>query len=374
MKKYFSESYEESRSKFREQLNNAKKYWPNATLETYHIGKVENDNTTDILHADAIEENEHLIIITTGEHGIEGYTGSAMLHLFMETYLPYINPNTTGLRLVHAVNPWGMRNGRRVSENNVDLNRNYLDDWDSVHSSSVEFDPTYEKIFVPSKKITNVTEHNKLLAEQLKETYSVEDLQKFKNAPDAQYSYPTSIFYGGQEYDEPTIKFKTRYLSWVKKYNHLLHIDMHTGGEKKDELTIFFMEDDERTEEELQRDLSFSLVKKVSDEDVTGDSKDYLLGKTKQFNPNINPTICLFEFGTIGDSLMSLIHCTQTMINENQLYFKGAIRKEEEDQIKSDFRGLFYPDDEKWKQQVIERGNAGLYAVLTSENILDVAY
>ncbi|MDX6151645.1 DUF2817 domain-containing protein [Marinococcus sp. PL1-022] len=132
---YFFPTYEEARRAFRKRSTDVAVVWPETSLTQYAAGKPENNNTTDIIAADAKYHSSTLIVVTTGVHGIEGYAGSALLQLFIDEYITQLNPNTTGIRLVHAVNPWGMKNRRRVSENNVDLNRNFIKDWSSVPAS-----------------------------------------------------------------------------------------------------------------------------------------------------------------------------------------------------------------------------------------------
>lgn len=80
------------------------------------------------------------IIHSSGTHGVEGYLGSAVqirfLHEMIMQNEKQIESNlqtsssshgkVRKILLIHAVNPFGMRNHRRANENNVDLNRNVL--------------------------------------------------------------------------------------------------------------------------------------------------------------------------------------------------------------------------------------------------------
>ncbi|WP_408008007.1 DUF2817 domain-containing protein [Pseudalkalibacillus sp. A8] len=122
---YFKRTYEESRNVFRQHLDKIRMKWPEAELSTEAIGK-EKDNTIDMIYSEARTSNDQVVFLSSGLHGIEGYAGAAMIHLFVEEYLDQIDPETTGICLIHALNPWGMRNLRRVTENNVDLNRNFF--------------------------------------------------------------------------------------------------------------------------------------------------------------------------------------------------------------------------------------------------------
>ena len=65
-----------------------------------------------------------VLLHTTGMHGVEAYTGSAV-QLALLAAPPAFGPEDA-LVLVHVLNPYGMAWLRRTNENNVDLNRNFL--------------------------------------------------------------------------------------------------------------------------------------------------------------------------------------------------------------------------------------------------------
>jgi len=107
--------------------------WPASRIETHVISADKDDLSIDILHAPATERAQHLLLVTTGEHGIEGFVGSAIMELVIRKILPTLDPTTTSLCLVHAINPWGMKHGERTNAANVDLNRNFVTSWDPRH-------------------------------------------------------------------------------------------------------------------------------------------------------------------------------------------------------------------------------------------------
>ena len=137
----FPETYEDSRTRFRENLAVVQHFWPQAQLSQQRIS-AEEDLTIDWIYSDAREKNQKVFILTIGEHGVEGYVGSAMQQRFIERYLARLDPETTGLLLVHAINPWGMKYHCRVNANNVDLNRNFI--YDGVFDPA--FNPAYDTV------------------------------------------------------------------------------------------------------------------------------------------------------------------------------------------------------------------------------------
>ncbi|MFZ2871587.1 DUF2817 domain-containing protein [Zavarzinia sp.] len=67
------------------------------------------------------------LLLLAGTHGVEGYFGAAVIHgLIADGHLDHL-PRGVAVVMVHGVNPWGFAWTRRVTEENVDLNRNWID-------------------------------------------------------------------------------------------------------------------------------------------------------------------------------------------------------------------------------------------------------
>lgn len=119
---YFSDNYYAARQQF---LDLAKAV--NAEMVSM---KVVNDLTTDV--AIFRGNPEKFLVHISGTHGVEAYSGSAAQAAILE-YIEdkqlYTNEEVGELPtivLIHALNPFGFANNRRVNEDNVDLNRNIL--------------------------------------------------------------------------------------------------------------------------------------------------------------------------------------------------------------------------------------------------------
>src|SRR5690606_33498179 len=68
-----------------------------------------------------------VLIVSSGTHGIEGFCGAGIQHALITSGLVNELPPDTAVAFVHGVNPFGFAWMRRTDENNVDLNRNFLD-------------------------------------------------------------------------------------------------------------------------------------------------------------------------------------------------------------------------------------------------------
>src|SRR5262245_20089750 len=67
----------------------------------------------------------NVFVVGCGTHGIEGYPGSAAQCAWLRGR-PRL-PKDTAVVFFHAQNPWGFAHKTRVTEENVDLNRNFID-------------------------------------------------------------------------------------------------------------------------------------------------------------------------------------------------------------------------------------------------------
>jgi hypothetical protein len=70
-----------------------------------------------------------LLIVSSGTHGVEGFCGSGCQRALLgdDDLLGRLSDGKVALLLVHAVNPYGFSHLRRANEDNIDLNRNFLD-------------------------------------------------------------------------------------------------------------------------------------------------------------------------------------------------------------------------------------------------------
>ena len=70
---------------------------------------------------------ERALVVFSGTHGPEGFVGSAAQIALLRELASRADALSVRLVLVHAINPWGFAHISRTTENNVDLNRNFID-------------------------------------------------------------------------------------------------------------------------------------------------------------------------------------------------------------------------------------------------------
>ncbi|MCM2355897.1 MAG: M14 family metallopeptidase [Arenimonas sp.] len=84
-----------------------------------------------------------LLVLTSACHGIEGYCGSGVqVNALHDTdWQAQAARHGVAVLYVHALNPWGFSHGRRVTQENVDLNRNFHD-----FSGTLPANPAYAEV------------------------------------------------------------------------------------------------------------------------------------------------------------------------------------------------------------------------------------
>jgi hypothetical protein len=84
------------------------------------------------------------LVVLSGTHGVEGFAGAGCQVGFLTDRLYEALPSTACALLVHALNPYGFAWLRRVNEDNVDLNRNFIDF--SQPPSSAAYEPLHPSL------------------------------------------------------------------------------------------------------------------------------------------------------------------------------------------------------------------------------------
>lgn len=122
---YFSSDYATARERFRSAAARASAAATHHLLPGHH-GPNGEALTLDVARFGAADAQSALMVIA-GTHGVEGLTGSGCLVGMLEDRLHEALPPSASLLMLHAINPHGFAWLRRVTEDGVDLNRNFVD-------------------------------------------------------------------------------------------------------------------------------------------------------------------------------------------------------------------------------------------------------
>lgn len=367
----FPDTYETSRIRFlcdAEQLRNR---WPASRFGSHPLKEFPNLSIDWLWLEPADRKN--LMIISTGEHGIEGYVGSAMMKIFMDEFIPRIDAQNTGLLLIHAINPWGMKNHRKVNENGVDLNRNFVFDG----SFDPYINPDFSKLkflLAPAGPVKSFSLEALAFAGRTLKGLITDGVAGLSNAAVlGQYVDPRAMFYGGDHHEEGSRVMIAFFREGLEGYQNVLHLDMHTGYGPRYQMTITLVPNEPLTSAELSARFNYPLVLRGDRQEfyaTHGDMTAFLYELRDSQFPGKHVFATAFEFGTFGESLPARLRSLRAMILESQLYAFGSRSQKTALRIQQEFQELYYPAEEKWREKALVDCRQAYEGVLSAYGIL----
>lgn len=353
MTQYFSTDYKSARQRFLDAGNAA-----GAEVESFRNPTLASNG--DELFTDTAllgrKDARKALVLISGTHGVEGYAGSGIqTGLLKEGIASRVKPDVK-IIMIHALNPYGFAETRRFNEDNVDLNRNFID-----HSLPAPENRDYEHLasaIAPRSlsPLVDLTAQLKILCYRLcrgntRLQYAVTH---------GQYAYPEGLFYGGNE----TVWSSQLLHNLVDKHlsacSQVVSIDFHTGlGPYGHGEVIVNSAKDRPIYQRAVRWWGADRVKST----VTGESVSCLLLGTinkafVELLSNAEVTAVGLEFGTLPP--MDVFRALRA---ENWLYHHGRDSSSRL-QIKERLLRSFYPDDEGWKERVMMQGREVACGVL----------
>ena len=340
---HFSANYPEARKKFLQAcvdrgVNVVSQLNPNAK------GASGEDLFMDVARIGA-QNTAKVLFLMSGTHGVEGYCGSgAQIGFLKEGYFSDL-PNDLGVVLIHAMNPYGFSHDRRVNEDNVDLNRNFID-FSQPGRPTSEYDKIHPYVLPedwegPSRKVAN-----KQLARFIEE-YGMRAFQAAVSG--GQYQHADGIFYGGAHPTWSNETFRSVLSDYARDAEIVGLIDFHTGlgpygyGE---------LISPEALDQKAYVRTWFG--DQVTDPDSGTSSSAPVIGTVghgvAKVLPDASIAYIALEFGT-----RDMNQVLTALRADNWLYHKGDINAALGTRIKAEIRDAFYPDKDDWKQMIWDR-------------------
>ena len=362
-------SYEKSRLRFRERLGFIQSLWPSARLTSQAL-PYDGDLSIDWISADAIGSRDRLLVITTAEHGIEGYTGAALLELFIEEYLPRLDPRTTGILLVHAINPWGMQHWKRNNPQNVDLNRNFTRaDFSALALTNPDY-PKLAPFFGPQKALGNLALEKLGYISQTLQTLVGFGVKRTREAAlMGQYAFPKGIYFGGQELQPETRIMMELYRAAFAGYSQIVHLDLHTGYGPRFQMTLVNSPHEKMSAAETTARYGTPLVAAANPQEfytMQGDMLDWEYELVRQEFPAARIFAATCEFGTFGDGILAGARSLRITIFKNQINQFGA-NPASAAWVDQEYRELYLPSEPAWFEKVLADAHQAFEGVLTAE-------
>ena len=367
----FQNSYDGIRSHLKEKVALLKE--DGIKVETSEYAIDESDGLyIDNIYIPAEEEKENLVVITTGVHGMEGYIGAVMLDVFFDEVYPTLDAEDTGVLVVANINPYGLKYMRRNNENNVDLNRNFILDWDNFDRSTNKDYPEVKDFLQPEGKIGNAFWHEVGFYLNLAKEALTKGADKVSDALlTGQYEYDKGVYYGGNGDEKSTAYLKGVFADCLDgDYENIVHIDIHSGYGPRYNMVIFNSVYETMTEAETKKAFGYDYVISHDSESfyaTTGDTTDffYRLAESKDTEKDLFSTC--FEFGTLGDSFMDSILSLKYTVDENRQHWYPTENETAKEVVKENYNELFYPTEKEWREKTVEDFKVAAEGVLNAK-------
>ncbi len=221
---HFAASYSAARERFRSSAAAAGARVLRSYEHPGHTGPHGEHLSIELAHLGNPQGRRQLLVIS-GTHGTEGHPGSAAQVAWLKSGDAARLPADTGVLMLHGLNPYGFAHGTRTTENNVDLNRNFVD-----HGQPHPANPGYEEMrhcLVPEdwsdEQLAAAAAAEQRFADERGADWVFDVLAR------GQYSDPQGIFYGGvaPEWSHRTLEAIVReHLAPAEKVGLL---EWHTG-------------------------------------------------------------------------------------------------------------------------------------------------
>lgn len=297
-----------------------------------------------------------LLILSSGTHGVEGFCGSgAQVALLRDAgFISALSASGVALLLVHAVNPYGFSHWRRTNEDNIDLNRNFVD-----HRRPYPPDGGYAEVhplLVPQQWPPDA-QNQAALAAYIAQR-GMPALQQA--ASGGQYAFPDGLFYGGSAPSWSNLTVREALRTFARRAKRVLWIDLHTGlGPYGHGEMIQSGRDD---------DAELARARAVWGDAVTslykGTSTSARLDGVMSFAvydelAGVEYAGIALEYGT-----QPMMQVLQALRADNWLALHPEAPEAQRLSIKRQLRDAFYCDADDWKQAIVAQARKAALAAL----------
>lgn len=305
---------------------------------------------------DGPADAENLLIVSSACHGVEGFCGSGVQVFAAHDAAWREQARRAGVAVlyVHALNPHGFSHLRRVTHENVDLNRNFQD-----FSRPLPDNPAYgelHELLLPAQwPPTPENEHT------LQAWIAGRGMPAFQVAvTQGQYQRPDGLFFGGQgpTWSNRTLREVLR--SYGRRCRRLAWIDLHTGlgpsgvGER-----IFACRDDAQA---LARTRAWwggggqTPITSIYDGSSTSAKLTGMMWcAAYEECPQAEYTGIALEYGTVP-----VPEVVNALRGDHWLYLHPGADAGRQAAIRQRMLDVFYTDTDAWRRQIVAQARQAL--------------
>jgi hypothetical protein len=290
-------------------------------------------------------------LFVSGTHGQEGFSGSAVQVGWMKDGGPTRLPADVGVVLVHALNPYGFAHFTRTTENNVDLNRNFIDRTAGPPPANPHYETLHDALMIHDWTEAENARVDAAMA-SFTENHGRDAL--FDTLARGQYGHADGLMYGGKDREWSNVTLETIVQSTLGDAEKVAFIDWHTGiGEYGKPFFLCFNEP------------GGALFTRACDwwgkENVDGvrphgmERPNYtglVFGGVQRFLGNRQMCGAVIEFGTRG------VHMRRVLRLDQWLRRQDGLDPDVRAGLQGDMMDAFCPFDGQWRKDTLTSGLA----------------
>jgi hypothetical protein len=302
-------------------------------------------------------QSEAMLIVSSACHGVEGYCGSGVqvAALHDQEWLEHARAAGVAVLYIHALNPYGFSYWRRATQENVDLNRNFNDDRQTLPAN-----PAYDELH--TLLLPEAWPPDAANIEAITQYVASHGVERFQAAvTQGQYTHADGLFFGGTAptWSNRTVRQVLRHHANAAR--RLAWIDLHTGlgpsglGER-----IFACKDDpvalERARQWWGGDGATPITSFYDGSSSSARLTGLMWNAAYEECPLAEYTAIAMEYGTlpIQDMILAL-RAEQWLHNHPDADADLAAR------ILQQILDAFYVDTDAWRGQIIAQARQALF-------------
>jgi len=295
-------------------------------------------------------------VVVCGTHGIEGHAGSAVMTAWLRECGPGPLAAGTGVALIHAVNPWGMAHWHRGTENNVDLNRNFV---------------AFPQVPAPNLGYAELHPHL-MLADwseaEIERAFAAMDAfrarvgeQAFSDAFNGgQYLHADGLFFGGSGPEWANLALREQLGRHLGGARECVLVDLHTGIGPYGQPWMINFDRPGSFGRERARAVwgDAALTGAGSTHAALASYQGLMLDALVAALPDCRVSATAVEFGTRERRRMQRAHLADAWLRRRPAAPASASDSDARRRAAAEYREAFVPTDPAWRASVLRSGVA----------------
>jgi len=220
---YFSTSYAQAKSRFLAAVTGHGASSESLVLPD-RLGAQGEPLSTDVALIGSAQA-ARLLVLSSGTHGVEGFCGAGCQLAVLDDaeLLGLARQHEVALLFIHAINPHGFSHRRRWNEDNVDVNRNFVD-FSKPRARNVNY-AALHPLLIP--EVWPPTAENE---EAIGRFIAQQGMAAFQAAiSGGQYEFADGLFYGGSAPSWSSLTLRRIFACHAAQATRIGWLDYHTG-------------------------------------------------------------------------------------------------------------------------------------------------